>query len=156
MSMLHETCKLKLIISVLVLVNINAECVSPKKYVVSSDKAGFHTAFITCRQYGYEPAEIHSLAEQKMVEELLKNEKLGLENGYWIFATNLDEKKAYYWLNSGRRLLYSNFSAGQPDNYNNMENCLHVFHTTPGRFAWNDIPCNSNIRFLCQHNQVCD
>ncbi|KAF7273840.1 hypothetical protein GWI33_013471 [Rhynchophorus ferrugineus] len=128
-------------------------CKPPKTYVASNDRMGFHNAFITCRQYGFEPAEIHTVEEHIMVEKLLKHEKAGLEHGFWIFATNLDDKKSYYWLNSGRRLFYSNFSKGQPDNFKDNENCVQVFHISPGHFAWNDLPCTSQIRFLCQHYQ---
>ncbi|XP_076269576.1 lectin subunit alpha-like isoform X1 [Rhynchophorus ferrugineus] len=114
---------------------------------------GFHNAFITCRQYGFEPAEIHTIEEHIMVEKLLKHEKVGYEHGFWIFATNLDDKHSYYWLNSGRRLFYSNFSQGQPDNYKDNESCLQVFPVSSGHFAWNDLPCSLKMPFLCQHYQ---
>ncbi|XP_076269549.1 salivary C-type lectin 2-like [Rhynchophorus ferrugineus] len=129
-------------------------CKSSKKFIASKHKAGFHDAFITCHQYGFKPAEILTEEEHKTVENLLKNEKgIGTGYGFWTSATNLDSKQTYYWLNSGRKLFYTNFSSGQPDNYKNNENCLHIFQISLGHFAWNDMPCNSHQRFLCQYNE---
>ncbi|XP_076269550.1 salivary C-type lectin 2-like [Rhynchophorus ferrugineus] len=122
-----------------------------KRYVVSNQKVTFHEAYLRCRQYGLEPAEINSQEEHEAVEQVLKFESdLGWVLGYWLSGTNLGNKNSYYWLHSGRPMFYSLFAPGQPDNAGNKENCLHVFQTTRGRWAWNDAPCDSLMRFVCQ------
>ncbi|XP_076269416.1 C-type lectin mosGCTL-7-like [Rhynchophorus ferrugineus] len=126
----------------------------PNKYVVSNEKVTFHEAYIRCRQYGLDPAEIVSEEDQKDVEEALKFEN-GLDTplGFWIFATNLGNKISYYWLHSGRPMFYSLFAAGQPNNAEKKENCLEVYQITKSKFAWNDAPCDFNLRFICQYKQ---
>ncbi|KAF7273845.1 hypothetical protein GWI33_013476 [Rhynchophorus ferrugineus] len=124
------------------------------KYVVSTQRVSFHEAYLRCRQYGLDPGEIISEKDQQDVEEILRlSRELGWEQGFWIFATNLGNKVSYYWLNSGRPIFYSLFAPGQPDNAGNKENCLEVFQTTTGHFAWNDAPCDYKLRFICQYKQ---
>ncbi|XP_076271398.1 collectin-10-like [Rhynchophorus ferrugineus] len=126
----------------------------PNKYVVSTQRVSFYEGYLRCRQYGLDPGEIVSLKDQRDVEEKLQTvRELGWEQGFWIFATNLGNKVSYYWLNSGRPIFYSLFAPGQPDNAGNKENCLEVFQTTTGHFAWNDAPCDHKLRFICQYKQ---
>ncbi|XP_076269492.1 perlucin-like [Rhynchophorus ferrugineus] len=126
--------------------------VSANKYVISNQKVTFHEGYLRCRQYGLDPAEILSESDQKELEEVLQlHKEVGVANGYWMFATNLVDKTTYYWLNSNLPLFYSAFSAGQPDNAGNRENCLEIFQHSIGVFMWNDYPCDTKLRFICQH-----
>ncbi|KAF7273844.1 hypothetical protein GWI33_013475 [Rhynchophorus ferrugineus] len=121
------------------------------KYLISNQKVPFHEAYLRCRQYGLDPVEITSEEEELEVEEALKHDKeFGWEKGFYLFATNLGNKISYYWLNTGRPLFYAKFGVGLPDNVGNKENCLQIFQATLGNFLWNDVPCEQQLRFICQ------
>ncbi|XP_076269574.1 C-type lectin mosGCTL-7-like isoform X1 [Rhynchophorus ferrugineus] len=89
--------------------------VCANKYVVSNQRVTFHEAHSRCRQYGLDLAEILSESDEKEIEQaLLPIKDLGTFDGFWIFASNLADKKNYYWLNSNLPLFYSAFYQGQP------------------------------------------
>ncbi|XP_076269559.1 salivary C-type lectin 2-like [Rhynchophorus ferrugineus] len=133
---------------------------SANKYVVSNQRVTFYEAHSRCRQYGLDPAEILSENDEKEIEQaLLPIKDLGIFDGFWIFASNLADKKNYYWLNSNLPLFYSAFYPGQPDNTGDKEHCLELYQSTTGVFAWNDLSCDTKKRFICQRKQkinACD
>ncbi|XP_076269488.1 C-type lectin mosGCTL-7-like [Rhynchophorus ferrugineus] len=123
------------------------------KYVVSNQKITFFEAYTRCRQYGLDPAEVLSEADERELEEALKPfNETGPYEGFWIFATDLGDKANYYWLHSNLPLFYSLFSDGEPNNVA-TENCLEVFQKSSGIFSWNDCPCDLKLRFVCQRKQ---
>ncbi|XP_076269554.1 salivary C-type lectin 2-like isoform X1 [Rhynchophorus ferrugineus] len=124
------------------------------KYVVSSEKVSFFEGYLRCRQMGLDPAEIITEQDQKDIEAALQSQNdISWELGFWIFATNLGNYVSYYWLNSGLPIFYSTFAPGQPDNSLQKESCLQIFQIKKGVFAWNDMPCDYKLRFICQHKQ---
>ncbi|KAF7263247.1 hypothetical protein GWI33_003298 [Rhynchophorus ferrugineus] len=132
---------------------------SANKYVVSNQKVTFHEGYLRCLQYGLEPAEILSESDEEEIETVLKplreifEDLVGFGEGFWIFASNLVNKTNYYWLNSKLPLFYSLFSTGQPDNADQKENCLEIYQISTGVFGWNDCPCESKIKFICQRKK---
>ncbi|XP_076271456.1 salivary C-type lectin 2-like [Rhynchophorus ferrugineus] len=127
---------------------------SANKYVVSNQRVTFHEGYLRCLQYGLEPAEILSESDQEEIEAVLKPlREIGFGEGFWIFASNLVDKTNYYWLNSKLPLFYSLFSTGQPDNAGQKENCLEIYQISTGVFGWNDCPCESKIKFICQRKK---
>ncbi|XP_076271453.1 salivary C-type lectin 2-like [Rhynchophorus ferrugineus] len=127
---------------------------SVNRYVVSNQRVTFHEGYIRCLQYGLEPAEILSESDEKEIEAALEPlREIGFREGFWIFASNLPNKTNFYWLNSKLPLFYSFFSAGQPDNTDKKENCLEIYQLSTGVFGWNDCPCESKIRFICQRKK---
>ncbi|KAF7274061.1 hypothetical protein GWI33_013254 [Rhynchophorus ferrugineus] len=134
--------------------------ISANKYVFSNQKVTFHEAYLRCRQYGLDPAEILSEEDQKEVEEALQlHNEIDTLGGFWIFATNLADKTNYYWLNSNVPLFYSAFAPNEPNNVANKENCLEIYQRSAGLYLWNDFPCDIKLRFLCQRKKqtkACD
>ncbi|KAF7273147.1 hypothetical protein GWI33_014121 [Rhynchophorus ferrugineus] len=139
---------------VLTTVRIVFGCDFADKYVISNQRVTFHDAYVRCRQHGFDPVEILSEHDEKEIEAVLKNEtNYGWQNAFWIFATNLGDKKNYYWLDSGKPLFYSKFAAGQPSNVE-QENCLEIWKTSSEIFEWNDAPCDTKLRFICKYRQL--
>lgn len=69
---------------------------------------------------------------------------------FWIGATNLNSNVNnnlnYFWLPNGRPLSYTNWDAGQPDNYGTIEHCVQIW----GSQKWNDVPCGNQYYFICE------
>ncbi|XP_076269568.1 salivary C-type lectin 2-like [Rhynchophorus ferrugineus] len=135
-------------------VRIIFSCEYMNKYAVSNQRVSFHDAYVRCRQHGFDPVEILSEHDEKDVEALLKNEtSYGWPNAFWIFATNLGDKKNFYWLDSGKPLFYSKFAPNEPNNIEH-ENCLEIWKTSSGVFEWNDAPCDTKLRFICKYREL--
>ncbi|KAF7284213.1 hypothetical protein GWI33_022462 [Rhynchophorus ferrugineus] len=123
------------------------------KLVVSKESTTFLDAYLRCHQYGYDAFEILSEEDERQVEYALNSHSTitsGWQNGYWIFALNLGKSSNYYWLESGKPLIYSIFSPGQPDNAD-PHNCLLISKTTNGSFEWHDVRCDQKLRFICKY-----
>lgn len=49
--------------------------------------------------------------------------------------------------------MYCNWASGEPNNYNNGEDCLH-FYTGTSIGKWNDMPCTTSYKALCEKESV--
>lgn len=121
------------------------------KFVVSNEKVTFHEGFVRCKQNNMDPVEILSEEDERELEAVLPDIEAGWQFGYWIFATSLVNNQTFYWLNSGRPLLYTKFNVNEPNNVLGGENCLEILNVgTTKNFKWNDVPCHNKIKFICQ------
>lgn len=75
-----------------------------------------------------------------------------LRLGVWIGARRVPRNSTnFFWITTGKPLLFSYFRPDQPDNYENSENCLHLRTSSNSVVhGWNDIPCDDQIGFACQ------
>ncbi|XP_076269560.1 salivary C-type lectin 2-like [Rhynchophorus ferrugineus] len=125
---------------------------SANKYVISNQKVTFHDGYLRCIQYGLDPAEVLSEADEIELEEALKPFKeIGALEGIWIFSSNTGNKTNFFWLNSNLPLFYSKFSVGQPNGVG--YSCLEIYQSNTGVFFWNDLACETKLRFVCQRKQ---
>ncbi|XP_076269563.1 salivary C-type lectin 2-like isoform X2 [Rhynchophorus ferrugineus] len=135
---------------------VYAVTTSANKYVISNQKVTFQDGYLRCHQYGLDPAEVLSESDEIELEEALKSLKetsVDPFEGFWMFAIiyKSGNKTESFWLNSKLPLFYSKFSVGQPNG--SGYNCLQIYRPNTGLFAWNDIPCDAKIRFICQRKQ---
>ncbi|XP_032820905.2 C-type lectin domain family 18 member A-like isoform X1 [Petromyzon marinus] len=128
---------------------VEDECLS-----VSVDRETFYTARNQCQGRGGTLAQIESQREQDLLSFYLlratdSNDVTGLEpesNSFWIGLTYKVSKGVFRW-DDGRAVNFSSFALGQPDSHG-FGNCV-VMHAESG-FNWNDRPCRSRNRFICQ------
>ena len=57
----------------------------------------------------------------------------------FIGASDRVEEGSFYWESTGKRLSYTNWAPGQPDNWQN-EDCSGMIFGDPGK--WNDGSCD--------------
>lgn len=69
----------------------------------------------------------------------------------WLGGHDLGETGKYIWPSTGKQFDFSNWSAGNPDNYKGLENCAHIWDTTD--FEWNDAACKTKMGYICEENQ---
>ena len=51
---------------------------------------------------------------------------------------------SFYWESTGKRPSFTNWLAGQPDDYQQAEDCAELIFGEPGK--WNDKPCETRFR----------
>ncbi|XP_077994200.1 alpha-N-acetylgalactosamine-specific lectin-like [Glandiceps talaboti] len=76
----------------------------------------------------------------------LKDLVLNAGSHLWMGLDDRDVEGEMRWLD-GSLVTYSDWNTGQPDNYENKEDCGHfVYHNG----KWNDLPCSKKIGFICE------
>lgn len=75
--------------------------------------------------------------------------------GIWIGARKAPKPSAdFFWVNTGRPLLFSHFRSDQPDNSGGQEYCIHLDYEPIDHHGWNDVHCTTEISFACQTRQT--
>ncbi|XP_034433083.1 C-type lectin domain family 4 member M-like [Hippoglossus hippoglossus] len=70
------------------------------------------------------------------------------ENGFWFGLSDVDEENTWKWPD-GRILAESYWNEGEPnDQYN--EDCGATYPRDNPFKAWNDAPCNYNLKWICE------
>jgi cysteine-rich repeat protein len=63
----------------------------------------------------------------------------------WIGFSDINLEGTFVWSN-GDAVTFTNFAAGQPDDFNGNEDCVHLL----GDGTWNDFPCTKTNHPLCE------
>ena len=78
------------------------------------------------------------------------------DNEVWIGGTDAASEGAWVWSPSNASLSYTNWGFGEPNDYNNGEDCL-MFNWRRGRSRppytagqWNDMPGALHAKYVCQ------
>ena len=67
------------------------------------------------------------------------------KNGYWLGLNSLAKDKGYQWSDNST-VTYTNWISGQPDSYNNIEECAEMRSNQ----GWSDINCYLNRGWMCK------
>lgn len=68
---------------------------------------------------------------------------------FWTSGNDIIIESVYYWFGSGHRINYDNWGYGQPDNYENNEDCV-VIYVLNNEMHWNDRNCAAAIKSICE------
>ena len=111
-------------------------------YLVSGSRsASWPDAKTECEKMGGKLASPRSLEEEKAIEDL----NLGQT---WFGLTDVQNEGTWRDVNGHVSPYIGTWGAGQPDNYNNGENCAHMYPSN-GNFFWNDHRCSTKYNFTC-------
>ncbi|KAF7706247.1 hypothetical protein HF521_019501 [Silurus meridionalis] len=88
-------------------------------------------------------ASLHSKEEYTFVQDLVVS-ATGSNAETWLGATDVLQEKVWVWTD-GSAFDYRNWSAGQPDDFLQLEHCLEM--NFPVR--WNDAPCSNKFPSAC-------
>lgn len=75
----------------------------------------------------------------------------GYNNGelFWISANDLESEGRFKWLSNGLPMIYTSWSAGQPDNFKGKEHCVELWRKKD-QFLMNDRNCYKVSHFICE------
>ncbi|KAM6968903.1 uncharacterized protein LKV04_017706 [Tautogolabrus adspersus] len=105
-----------------------------------------------CKKQGGDLAVIDSREKHLAVSELINNYNnlagyMAL-SGFWIGLRDVEEEGTWKWLD-GTRLTDSFWNTGEPNNQGN-EDCAATYPRSNPFFAWNDAPCNHQLKWICE------
>ncbi|XP_070702759.1 lactose-binding lectin l-2-like [Pempheris klunzingeri] len=126
--------------------NFNGRCF---KYVAT--RMTWADAELHCVSEGANLVSIHSLEEQKFVKSLIKNFDPA-EGWTWIGLSDTQKERGWMW-SDGSAVKFVFWSAGQPDNSGNNEDCVHSNFGTDVK--WNDHQCSQTFTFVCASRRIC-
>ena len=104
-------------------------------------------------------ATINSKVENKVLHKLMISLGIGEDwpNSVWIAGHEMGHEGQYYWITNGRRLNYTNWDAGEPNNLtirdNVTQDCLGVF-ISKEQLVWDDKQCEFLFHPACEYYNV--
>ncbi|XP_077290247.1 brevican core protein triforce isoform X2 [Arctopsyche grandis] len=116
-------------------------------------KANWFKAAQYCRFHGMHLASISSQEENDKLEKYVRDSGYGNEH-FWTSGTDLAEEGNFFWMSSGRPITFTNWNAGEPNNFRyengEEENCLELWNRDGKGLKWNDSPCSFETFFVCE------
>ncbi|XP_074025521.1 brevican core protein triforce [Leptinotarsa decemlineata] len=116
-------------------------------------KANYYRATQYCRFHGMHLASITSQEENDKLEKYIKDFGYGNEH-FWTSGTDIAEEGNFFWMSTGRPITYTNWNAGEPNNFEyengEQENCLELWNRDGKGLKWNDSPCSFETYFVCE------
>uniref|UniRef100_A0A182PGF1 C-type lectin domain-containing protein n=1 Tax=Anopheles epiroticus TaxID=199890 RepID=A0A182PGF1_9DIPT len=117
-----------------------------KRYYLSIFfKANWFKALQYCRFHGMQLASIQTQEENDRLEKYVKDYGLATEH-FWTSGTDLAEEGSFFWVSNGRPLSFTNWNAGEPNNFRyengEEEHCLELWNRDGKGLKWNDTPCS--------------
>ncbi|KAF0768650.1 mannose-binding protein C-like isoform X1 [Aphis craccivora] len=122
-----------------------------KLYLGIFFKANWYKAAQYCRYHGMHLASISSQEENDKLEKYIKDNGLGHEH-FWTSGTDQAEEGSFFWLANGRPIGFTNWNAGEPNNFKyengEEEHCLELWNRDGKGLKWNDSPCSFETFFF--------
>ncbi|XP_048775089.2 galactose-specific lectin nattectin-like [Ostrea edulis] len=103
-------------------------------------------AMAFCTGISAKLVEIETAAENDFLRLHLIDR--GTNDSFWIGLTDTIFEGEWLWMSSQSTPVYKDWSPGQPNNYQQNENCAHLYK--PFSFHWNDFPCAAKQSFICE------
>ena len=73
---------------------------------------------------------------------------------YWIGLTDADVENEWTWCNGRKLAGFFNWATGQPNNYNNDQDCVAIrkgtFYDIDYNGEWHDDACTDKKGFICE------
>lgn len=101
-------------------------------------------AQVECAAYGYHLADLDDAGEDAWLWSMATATSA---SNWWIGLNDLGSEGAFEW-DAGSDTRYTNWRAGEPNDYDGAEDC--VWYASTGAGAWNDKDCTATAYFLCE------
>ncbi|XP_046339589.2 perlucin-like [Haliotis rufescens] len=115
-------------------------------YWFSNVKSSFPEAAAYCRYLESHLVVISSADEDSFIRGYAI--RRGKAPFYRLGATDLNIEGRWLW-EGQRRMGYTHWSPGQPDNNGGTEHCLEIRRDF-GNYLWNDFVCDHPSHFICE------
>ncbi|XP_044045913.1 CD209 antigen-like protein 2 isoform X2 [Siniperca chuatsi] len=110
-------------------------------YLISNSKKNWNDSRTFCKNEDAQLVIISSYEEQELLSSFKREA--------WIGLTDAQTETVWKWVN-GTEVTKTYWRNGQPDNYQNSENCAEISDRYPDLSNWNDLSCSSSVHFICE------
>ncbi|XP_031636876.1 perlucin-like [Contarinia nasturtii] len=122
-----------------------------KYFIITLKTVTWHEAFYHCRSIDMNLVSISSKAENDQIKQQIIDEGHIEFGQFWTSGTKLPDN-SYKWLGIGKRVGFSDWFSGKPDNFNeNDVNCIQILEKGKG---WNNAPCNLKQHIICEQELI--
>ncbi|XP_059486918.1 C-type lectin 37Da-like [Neocloeon triangulifer] len=120
---------------------------STGSYLLSNQTVTWFEAMDICERLGMQLVTPDTPEKDADVVTVIK--RSGMNSYVWISGTDLGIEDTFYWATTGALIgPFTNYGPRlKPDNYFNVEHCLHHFWDN---LYWNDYACYARKRFICE------
>ncbi|XP_073452954.1 mannose-binding protein C-like isoform X1 [Aquarana catesbeiana] len=117
--------------------------VGGKVFVTNGRKENHNNAQNICKEAGGSLATPRNAAENNVLHGIINNK--GGSSSAFLGITDSQVEGTFKYL-TGEKVIFTKWSTGQPDNYMNNEDCVHMYNDG----YWNDIPCSEKHLVICE------
>ncbi|XP_037025061.1 perlucin-like [Bradysia coprophila] len=131
-----------------------SDIINGKRFVfVSFLTANWYRAAHICKYNNMELAAVNNVEEQNAIAKLAGTVG-GYSSEFYVGGNDLGLQKNWYWLATGKPISYTNWSAGEPNNFRGEnERCVVILKWN--KYLWNDTICDSRqLYFVCEERAI--
>uniref|UniRef100_A0A8D8NAE4 Perlucin n=1 Tax=Culex pipiens TaxID=7175 RepID=A0A8D8NAE4_CULPI len=129
---------------------------SQVKFVIPRFMTNWYGAVEYCNLLGLRLAVIEDREKSSKVYAAVEASDIYVEakTPVWLGASDLANEGYFHWHATGKRVFYSNWADGQPNNLGGGEHCMEatmIGDTYYGfKWLWNDLNCSAAQYFVCE------
>lgn len=118
----------------------------------------WYKAELYCMSTGGHLVALESDAENEFLSNYAEQHNVMPGKHIWTGGNDIAEENVWYWTGINQRFNYTNWllyphehhgNIQMPDNYLDMEHCIHLFHLHD--YQWNDLYCRNKHYFVCEY-----
>ncbi|XP_038058415.1 snaclec bothroinsularin subunit beta-like [Patiria miniata] len=115
-------------------------------YSLIQHTQNWNCAEMTCQQLGGHLVSIESGSENTFVVQMIASQGgCKATSHVWNGLSDIATEGTFVWSETNQPFVFNGFGSGQPDNYNNNEDCTEIHGGT-----WNDLPCSKHACSVCE------
>lgn len=115
-------------------------------YLYCGDYLSWFNARKVCKAMDTDLLSVHSFSSNKAVASLASSYEVFI----WLGLTDYVSEGDWSTWADGSAVTYTNWAPGEPNNFDNDEDCAEIGYYTDGR--WNDNGCSGQHPFMCTYN----
>lgn len=116
-------------------------------YMFCNTSKDWQSAKSFCESYSYYLVKIDNAQENKFLFDTAG--KISQEK-WWTGGNDIVKEGQWVWVD-GSPMSYTSWHSGEPNDAGGNEDCMQLFRYGLD-YTWNDEPCSSPFRFICEHN----
>lgn len=115
-------------------------------YKIGWSSLTWDSANTACASLNSNMVSVHSQEEQDFLFLLMHE----IRSKVWIGLRRSSVRHDIFEWRDDSPLDYTNWFAGEPNNYRNVEGCAHMLFDCCEVGDWNDAPCNAPFKYICK------
>ena len=156
----HTTNATKIMQLLFLILLVYSSLLVHSKYVFFEGRVSVFDAPTVCADQGMRLAIIKSQADLDAANAVVPPTPFpeGFEDGAWIGLTRRAKSSRFKWRDGTlyRRREFDGWDGGEPNDFQDLEDCVHTRYDEGRNGRWNDLICSGIQRgVLCEFDQFC-